>query len=322
MDDTTLFKQRFFNDNEQEITELIENRISLFDAIENKTIEKENNSYQRELSRWSCDVCYVCKEKTIAKKYDNDVEIRYCPKCGWWESQKLAFLESKTGYIYDSYTILRRAVLKQFQIFSDDIPFDALISHINKYPEQINKITPKKLELLIKSVFEQYFKCDVIHVGGPSDGGYDLVLVNKDNPILVQVKQHYDPNKVEPISYIREFIGTLMLEEKKKGMFVSTASSFSKPVYKAIKRIQEINKINIELFDASKIIDILKLVKKDNEAWEKYGANFREYSYKELLPPEFILTEENLQINILTNISKDILKIRFGIDIECEENRS
>jgi len=316
-DDVTQLKERHVLNaiDDSQLVNTIKYRLKLFDDIENNTIPEKDRSVKRVHSDWLGTVCYICKEKTITKEFDNKAKIRYCPNCGWWESEKDVYINQygKSMYEYEVFTVLRRAVLKQFQLFSDEVPLDSLITYIKKNPNEINKISPKKLELLVKSVFEEYFNCEVIHVGGPQDGGYDLVLVLNETPILIQVKQHYDPQKIEPVSYIREFIGAMTLENSKNGIFVTTASRFSRPSQEAVKRVQSIHQMNIELYDSSKIKDVLKLVKNENDSWKQKGISFREYSYEELSTPYTvfhpILTMENPKSLELpyTNISTDLI---------------
>ena len=96
---------------------------------------------------------------------------------GWWESENHAFLDMGQGLSYESFTLLRRACLREFAGVDDDAPLDALRRYIANHPKDLNKISPRKLEELVGSVFADFLQCDAVHVGGPGDGGYDLVLL-------------------------------------------------------------------------------------------------------------------------------------------------
>ncbi len=122
----------------------------------------------------------------------------------------------------------------------------------------LNGISPRKLEELVGSVLSDYLKCEVIYVGGPGDGGYDLLLLMSDNPAIVQVKQRFTPNFAEPVCSIREFIGAMVLGQFRVGFFVSTANHFSRPAHDAATKAKIICD-RIELVDASRLVDILKL---------------------------------------------------------------
>jgi Restriction endonuclease len=90
-------------------------------------------------------------------------------------------------------------------------------------------VHPKYLEKLVAKVFAnsgQY--AEVRHVGRPDDGGVDVVLVeSNESTWLVQVKRRKHPNSVEPVSTVRNLLGTLILSGSDRGIVVSTADHFS-----------------------------------------------------------------------------------------------
>ncbi|MGD0884325.1 MAG: restriction endonuclease [Thermodesulfovibrionales bacterium] len=260
-----------------ELSSLIEARITLFNSIEDISISPSDSSIHRALTDWMGSVCYVCKSPTHMVRDERGkhtiphVKVRACPKCGWWESENTAHLRTGLGRSYDSYTLLRRACLREFAIFDDEAPLDALRSHFRKHPKDLNRISPKKLEHLVGSIFEDYFSCEVIRVGGPGDGGFDLLLIMSENPAVVQVKQRIDPNKSEPVSSIREFVGAMMLSQKRVGFFVSSASKFSNKAQEAATKAESICIEKLEIIDASRLIDILDIVSHKAEPWKKYA---------------------------------------------------
>lgn len=265
-----------------ELPDLIEQRVKLFDSIEKMSAPRSEGSLERSLTDWLGSICYVCKSPTISVRDDLGVtktphiKVRSCPNCGWWESENLAYLKIGSGKSYDSYTLLRRACLREFAIFDDEAPLDALRSYLRKNPNALNKISPKKLELLVGSVFSDYFSCEVIHVGGPGDGGFDLFLILNDNPAVVQVKQRIDPKKAEPVRSIREFVGAMVLSEKKMGFFVSSAGKFSNQAKNAAKKAESLCIDKLEIIDAARLIDILKLVSEEDEPWKKYAHSLED----------------------------------------------
>ena len=64
----------------------------------------------------------------------------------------------------------------------------------------------------------------------PDDYGLfsDIIILDSDNPILVQVKRRENPNHTELIKCVREFVGTMYIEGVRKGIYISTAKSFSR----------------------------------------------------------------------------------------------
>ncbi len=49
--------------------------------------------------------------------------------------------------------------------------------------------------------------------------GKDLIVLESDSPILVQVKRRKNPDHVELIKGVREFVGTLYIENERKGIY-------------------------------------------------------------------------------------------------------
>lgn len=258
-----------------ELSNLMDERVKLFDSIEGISVPRSEGSISRALTDWLGSICYVCKSPTKIVRNELDgrttphVKVRACPNCGWWESENFTYLETGPGNSYDSYTLLRRACLREFAIIDDDAPLDALRFHLSKNPKDLNRISPKKLELLVGSVFSDYFSCEVIHIGGPNDGGFDLFLILSDNPAVVQVKQRIDPKKTEPVSSIREFLGAMVLSQKKFGFFVSSAGKFSKQAQNAAQKAESLCIEKLEIIDATRLMDILKIVSKEVEPWIK-----------------------------------------------------
>lgn len=126
------------------------------------------------------------------------------------------------------------------------------------------------MELLVQSVFREHFNCEVIHVGKTNDGGIDLLLINSENPTIVQVKRRKKLKHTESVSGIRELIGATVLKESKNCIYVSTCSKFSKPSRDASKKIVDIGTLeSFELYDFNRFSDVLNLTKKtDKNAWE------------------------------------------------------
>ena len=73
-------------------------------------------------------------------------------------------------------------------------------------------------------------------------------------PILVQVKRREKSNHVELVKGVREFVGTLFIEDKRKGIYISTAKSFSKGSKKIAKKLLDNRKLDyFELVDYDKL---------------------------------------------------------------------
>jgi hypothetical protein len=274
---------------ESELDALFTERVLLFDAIESLNVPTSESSLKRVLTEWLGSVCYICNSPTriVRDEASEDevphVRVRACSVCGWWESENHAFLEFGQGLSYESFSLLRRACLREFALIDDDAPLDALRNYVLLHPKDLNRISPRKLEELVGGVFSDFFNCEAVHVGGPGDGGYDQVLLLSDTPVLVQVKQRLDPAKVEPVSSIREFIGALALAEQRVGFYVSSASRFSMASKAAAAKVSTMIIDRLDLIDAGRLMDILKLVANSSEPWRVHahalsdqGQDFRD----------------------------------------------
>lgn len=261
----------------RDLANLLESRVSLFDAIEELAVPRNESSLKRTLVEWFGSVCYICRTPTTMVRDEAGdsriphVQVRACPNCGWWESENHAVLKTGPGGSYDSFTLLRRACLREFAIVDEAAPLDALRTHFLRHPGDLNRISPRKLEVLVGSVFSDFLSCEAVHVGGPGDGGYDLLLLMGDNPALVQVKQRVDARRTEPVASIREFLGAIVLADRRVGFFVSTARRFSRQARAAAAKATGTVVDRLDLIDGSKLMDMLKLVADKAEPWRLHA---------------------------------------------------
>lgn len=90
-------------------------------------------------------------------------------------------------------------------------------------------VHPRRFEHFVADVFRaNHTGCEVTHVGGPGDGGVDVLFVDDNKRHwLIQVKRRVYPARREPFSTIQSILGTLTLEGERHGMVVTTADAFS-----------------------------------------------------------------------------------------------
>ena len=127
------------------------------------------------------------------------------------------------------------------------------------------------MEEVVQYVFRSYYACDVMHCGRSHDGGVDLIMIDSDNPTLIQVKRRQNPDYVESVSVIREFLGALLINRSKKGIFVSTSNHYSKETIKTIDMILKENIVTrFELVDFKKFTEMIGIIKSEkDEPWMK-----------------------------------------------------
>lgn len=195
----------------------------------------------------------------------------YACDCGWWEHTFYGYLEGEKEGFKDWSFEIDSAILKEFELATKSIPIGILRDYITKHPDKIYGIHHKKMEELVASVFKDHYHCETHVVGKTSDGGIDLILIESDNPIIVQVKRRTKSNKVEPVNQIRELIGATLLKDSKECIFVTTADHFSD---EAIQAKNDALKKSIvkrfDLFDFDKFAGLLDLYKNNNVVfWDK-----------------------------------------------------
>lgn len=193
-----------------------------------------------------------------------------CPNCGWWEYHYQNQSDAMNEGLRFSEIKIRTAVLRKYELGDKHIPIHILNDYIQKNPEKIYGIHHGKMEELTQSVFREHYNCEVELVGKSHDGGKDLILVNSDDPIIVQVKRRTQPDKVEPVSTIRELLGATQLAEARSCIFVSTADHFSGPAVAAAEKALQLKLVDrYDLIDYHSFIDMLNLQQnKDISPWK------------------------------------------------------
>jgi len=229
----------------------------------------------------------TCQEEIYVASSFDDVQFYYCLTCGYWSVK----MDHKLDAYHEDFTkhtrsiAEYRALLKTFEPQSNLVPMDLLEIEIKENPSILYKISPRKMEDLIAQVFKAYFHCEVIHCGKSHDGGIDLMIVDSDNPILVQVKRRENPNIVEPVNLIRELLGAMYIKSSKRGIFVSTAKKFSIESKKIRNELLETKKLDyFELIDFNRFCDILLLTsKKITKPWNDIFLHYLNTDRKELI---------------------------------------
>ena len=205
-------------------------------------------------------------------------DIFECPQCGWWEGiSKYTDMpdnpfENIQSYHENKYYY---GIVNFFDLSSKELPLEVLYNELNKNKQILYDINPYKSEELVQSVLSDFFDCEVKHVGQTGDGGKDLIVVQSEHPILVQVKRRENPNHVELIKGIREFVGTLFIEGSKKGIYVSTAKKFSKGSIEVANELVNNRKLEyFNLIDYDKLVSMLNIEKNIKKPWEEFAKQF------------------------------------------------
>lgn len=196
--------------------------------------------------------------------------ISECKNCGWWQAQHTEF-----QFIDEDWTDRQvegfQGILRAYDLESITVPVNTLRTYVLKKPAMLYDIHPTKMEQLVGAVFKDYFDCEVIHIGKSHDGGIDLLMIDGNQQYVIQVKRRTCTNSVEGVQAISELLGAMILDRKRKGIFVTTADHYSESAVKATRRSKKIAGVTINLIDFKKFVDILKLSTNDIiPHWTKY----------------------------------------------------
>jgi hypothetical protein len=223
--------------------------------------------------------CPFCRRKSIQVLNDsvksgsnidylrNVLEIWEC-ECGWWE-----VLESTESDFYGAFSasgILKSGILRKLEASSPNLPIAVLQKELLNKPEILYHIHNKKMEELAASVLSNFYKCEVVLCGQSHDRGIDLLLIESDQPTVVQVKRRCNPEKVESVAEIRHLLGVTLLADSRSCVYVTTSDHFSIEAQSTVsaaltKKIVD----KFELFDVHRFLDVLRLVtKKPNPYWK------------------------------------------------------
>jgi restriction system protein len=252
------------------------------DGIENGRF-KENNIDLFYSEKGICPFCKIKINNNIFHESRNSYpqwlngsfqeweSVNKCPICGWWEHIYNNSSDAINDGIRLSEIKIHTAILRQYDVNSKIIGIDILSEYIKKNPDRIYNIHHKKMEELTQAIFKEYYNCEIELVGKSHDGGKDLILINSDQPTIIQVKRRTRANKVESVSSIRELLGATILSKAKSCIFVTTADHYSPMAIKEANMAMEIKAVEkYELIDYKRFIDILNLHKiVEKVPWKK-----------------------------------------------------
>lgn len=242
-----------------------------------------------DIERFFCNehVCPFCGTKikkvfvgiqatTIGRDLYLSGDVTECPNCSWW-SYKTHFSDSDDSIdeINAVFTDTKHyAITKSYDICDKNLPIDVLTMELKRKKEILYNIDPYKLEELSQHILKDVYDCEVHHVGKTGDGGTDLIILDSDNPILVQIKRRQDPNHVELVKGVREFVGTLFIEDKRKGIYISTAKRFSKGSKEVTEKLIGNRKLDyFELIDYDRLCSLI-INTGEKKTWNKLVEHF------------------------------------------------
>jgi len=182
--------------------------------------------------------------------------VRVCPLCGWWIAKNTN--SEKFGQMLSFAEYGAAAQLRVFDLTGTTEPIEEIRRYLIANYDARYQIHPKVFEETVASVFRSLgYVARVTAYSG--DDGIDVVLDGpNDQAIGVQVKRYRSRIAVEAI---RSLAGALFIGGLTRGIFVTT-SSFQSGADRTA-RLAAMRGKPIELFDAERFYDAMKLAQRD-----------------------------------------------------------
>ncbi|HET9911963.1 MAG TPA: restriction endonuclease [Anaerolineales bacterium] len=182
-------------------------------------------------------LCPFCK-KNINKVFhehmvnDNrnqfdELSIEECGICGWWVCK--VHYEYENDWIPEGEHIYRDwvkyGILKQFSAVDIESPIKALLAESHRDKGMLSEMNSHKFEERIQRIFSSFYNCTVQSIGISHDGEIDLILIQKEDPVLIQVERSREQG-IESISTIGNLLGVSHLNDAKREIVLSIAKTF------------------------------------------------------------------------------------------------
>lgn len=204
----------------------------------------------------SCQYCcteLLKVENEITREDDDEISHReyclwYCRNCRFWQAR--LYSDPGGGCLPGP---IHLACISKLREFDGNLPegcSQELALFIRSRPAIVHSFDPKQFEKIVADVFRaNYGNAEVSHVGGPNDGGVDVVLIDSEmGEWLIQVKRRQSPYRSEGVDTVRNLLGAMIVEGVRRGVVVSTADRFSKPAQRAAGKAQQ-NEMWVRLVD-------------------------------------------------------------------------
>lgn len=212
-----------------------------------------------------------------------------CVGCHWWFITDRMRVQECTECVS-----IHPSILVKYDLSPASTPLEILLEELPRTRRLLNVVEPRRLELLVKEILKGSHGCDVIHVGRTGDGGIDLGMLDSDQPIAVQIKRRANTGHFEGVAVIREFLGAMVSMGFRRGIFVTTADSYTSGA-RAFPKLVKRNASSIarlELWDCHRLLKMHKLIQPPPQwrPWRDlsyYDEKYRPPSGRRTLCPEW-----------------------------------
>ena len=175
-----------------------------------------------------------------------------------------------------------------------------MVEYLAAHFDDVYSVSPRKLEIIVASIFKEHLECSVELTAATRDGGKDLVCMDTNNEkFVVEVKRYARQRKVG-IGIIQRFAGVLLSEGVSKGVVVTT-SDFTRDARQSAMRIVE---------NSGEILRLELKTERDLLAWlralnQHYGAQrgHDSASFVGLQLPAFCSIPESLRKAVMGKLT-------------------
>lgn len=217
---------------------------------------------------WSKGLCPYCAEP-LAKEHQEVAErstfyveaLMSCRICGFWQ------LHSNDSLMGRYWTV------PYARGFQPELQTPALVQlsrEIQNAPEKIYGLGPTRFEVLVGGILADFFDCEVKHVGRTGDGGIDLMVLDADDPLLVQVKRRTRADATEGVEVVKNLFASLYAVGSNRGMLVTSAQRFTRGA-KSWVRLPALRDsgYELDLVDIERVIDMTRTTtSSDTPPWQ------------------------------------------------------
>lgn len=193
-----------------------------------------------------------------------------CQMCGWWRSNERMIFYPFTGVNprspYDYCPAIEEIDIRDSKVATDD-----LIFHLTRKWEDRKLISASAAESLVADLLKEHLQCDIFSATANTnmaDRGIDLHVCHRNGDVLaaVQVKRRMN-KEVEGVAEVRNFIGALAVENISKGIFVTTATRYTREAKRAASKLAggTRSRLELDLIDGGELFEILKTLPRDDK---------------------------------------------------------
>lgn len=198
------------------------------------------------------------------------------------------------------------------------------------FRNRFQNLSPFQFEKLVQLLLDDYYKEAQLTKKGGDFGGDVICYDHEENKIVVQCKRYKKGNNVGN-KYIDNVISSKIYYEADKGLIVTT-SSFTKSA------VEIANKADIELWDWSKLVEVLSITLNNGEPLAKLLQNNESQEFNSIdsfieanitLIEQSGIVQNNRETSRVGNFIKfeiinktsEILEVNMGIPLVLKNNQ-